>query len=54
MGDGVRHKKIEENLAIISTSVLVSKAEKILPQSLDRYYLEGRKETNSPLVFHTH
>lgn len=36
----MRNKRIEENLAIISTQLLTSKAEKILPWSLSVFFKE--------------
>lgn len=47
MGGGVRQKRIEGDLTIISTPVLISKAEKILPWSLGMYYLKRKKVTHS-------
>lgn len=50
----MRPKRIEENLAIISSPVLISKAEKILSVVLRCIYLKRRKVTSSPRMFHIH
>lgn len=44
----MRNKRIEENLAIISTLLLTSKAEKILPWSLSVFFKE-EKSNKFPL-----
>lgn len=52
MGGGVRHRRIGEDLAIISTPVPFLTLQRFFC-GLWEYYLKKRKITDAPMMFHT-